>query len=207
VTDEEVQPDVDVDVPPVDVPPVGEAAAPEKRRLFRRRKRNADREVTAEAEPTESPAATNEAPDDPADEANLTATASPVAAANSPRRSSIKRDLRRLTDERQEAQFHLGGLALELYRRDALSDRVMRQKALEILDVDERVRLLNWRLEAMETERRQRKGAEPPVAGSCLSCGADFAPQSVFCWRCGTRFAPETEAESAMTTEFKAIEQ
>lgn len=200
MTDADSQPQNDPESVPAD-----ESEAPAKRRLFRRRARPApdsaqDAQATPDGdrpEPTES----DEAPNSEGD-----ADPPPSPPATPPRRAAIKRDLRRLTEERQESQFHLGGLALELYRRDALTDQVMRLKAAQVLDIDERVQLLDWRLEAMETERRQRKGAEPVVAGSCLSCGADFAPESVFCWKCGTRFAPETEAQSAQTTEIGTVE-
>jgi hypothetical protein len=156
-------------------------------------------EPVAEAEP--------EAPDDQPEPKEPSPASGVPGPAKAPSRNSIKRDRQRLDSERQEAQFHLGGLAVELLRRDALTQPVLRAKAAELIDLDEQVRLLDWRLEAIETERRQRKGLEPPVAGACLSCGAEFAPAAVFCWRCGTRFAPETQSQTALTAEIGGVEE
>ena len=165
-----------------------DAPAPPRRRrtLFRRRQAEA-------AAPAELPPELDDEPDE------TEASQTEASAAAPTTRAGIKRDRKRLDDERREGQFHLGGLALEMYRRDVLGDPLLRERAAELIDLDDRVRLLDWRLEAIEAERRQRKGAEPAMAGSCLSCGADFAPAAQFCWSCGVRFAPETEAQSALT--------
>ena len=193
-----------------DAEPGPEAAAQTsrpRRRLFRKRARDEGDGVRAAAEPA-AESDVDGAAEEPSPEGEPEST-QPAALrqGKAPGRNRIKRDRQRLDSERQEAQFHLGGLAVELFRRDALTEQVLRSKAAELIDLDEQVRLLDWRLEAIETERRQRKGMEPPVAGACLSCGAEFAPAAAFCWRCGVRFAPETHAQSALTMEIGTTEE
>ncbi len=182
-----------------------EAATRPRRRLFRKRSRDEADDVRPAAQPEAEPGL-SATPEQSAEESEPTGAGAPKPG-RTPSRSSIKRDRQRLDGERQEAQFHLGGLALELFRRDALTESVLRGKAAQLIDLDEQVRLLDWRLEAIETERRERKGMEPPVAGACLSCGAEFAPEAAFCWRCGVRFAPETRDQSALTAEIGTIEE
>lgn len=164
------------------------------RRLFRRRRRD----------PPEAPA-----PDDPTEEAGAPedpAAPEPGHASLARGRRSLERERRRLTREREDLQFHLGGLALELRRRGVAVHDALSARTDELLDLDERVRLVDWRLEALEAERRHRRGGPPPPAGNCLSCGAEFAPGAVFCSRCGARFAPNTAAEVERTMEISITE-
>jgi hypothetical protein len=215
-------------VPPeADVTASGaESSGRPRRRLFRKRTREETDDVrpatqseakaaddgTSEQSPEELEDAQPEAEaDDSTPEPTLeeleAAQPGPFKPVKAPSRNRIKRDRQRLDSERQAAQFDLGGLALELFRRDAITEPLLRVKAAQLIDLDEQVQLLDWRLEAIETERRQRKGMEPPVAGACLSCGAEFAPAAAFCWRCGVRFAPETRDQSALTAEIGTIQE
>lgn len=111
----------------------------------------------------------------------------------------VARQRRDLAREREDALFHLGGVALELHRAGALGDAVVARRAEQLLALDEEFRLLDWRMEALERERLARRGkATPPEleAGICLSCRSVFAAGAIFCSHCGVRFAPETDPAS-----------
>jgi hypothetical protein len=113
-----------------------------------------------------------------------------IPSASGPRR--LRRDRRRLLSEREEAVYHLGGLAFELYRRDQLSDGVMRLRAGEVAKIDDTVRDIDARLSEVERERRERRHAEPadPAFGCCLVCRTPFRAEARFCWQCGTQVVP-----------------
>ncbi len=105
---------------------------------------------------------------------------------------SLRRDRRRLLTEREEAVYHLGGLAFELYRRDQLPDGVMRLRAGEVAQLDDTVRDIDVRLSEAERLRRERRGSESadPSVGCCLVCRTPFRPEARFCWQCGTQVVP-----------------
>jgi hypothetical protein len=104
----------------------------------------------------------------------------------------LRRRRHRLTRRRQEALYHLGGLAFELYRRDRLEERVMQRRAREVAELDRTVGEIDASLEALDRARRERRrGSEPdgPV-GACLRCRAPFGRDARFCWSCGIAFGP-----------------
>ena len=167
-------------------PPAAEAAPPEQagRRWSLRRPR-------PDADPAAAEGATASAPPPPEAEAGAAAAAVPAEERPSgPRR--LRRDRRRLLTEREEAVYHLGGLAFELYRRDLLPDGVMRLRAGEVAHLDDTVRDIDVRLSELERERRERRHAEPadPAVGCCLVCRTPFRAEARFCWQCGTQVVP-----------------
>jgi hypothetical protein len=168
--------------------------ASRSRRLFRRRRPDPPEAPAPEGAPEEAASTEDPAPQEPGHGSLARG------------RRSLERERRRLTREREDLQFHLGGLALELCRRGVAVHDALRARADELLDLDERVRLVDWRLEALEAERRHRRGGPPPPAGNCLSCGVEFAPGAVFCSNCGARFAPDTAAEVEQTMEISFSE-
>lgn len=113
-----------------------------------------------------------------------------IPSASGPRR--LRRDRRRLLSEREEAVYHLGGLAFELYRRDQLPEGVMRLRAGEVASIDDTVRDIDARLSEVERERRERRNAGPvdPAFGCCLVCRTPFRAEARFCWQCGTQVVP-----------------
>lgn len=104
----------------------------------------------------------------------------------------LRRDRRKLLTQREEAVYHLGGLAFELYRRDQLPEGVMRLRAGEVAQLDDTVRDIDVRLGEIERERRERRTPEPadPAVGCCLVCRTPFRAEARFCWQCGTQVVP-----------------
>ena len=111
-------------------------------------------------------------------------------------RAQLRRRRRELLNRRAEVVYHLGGLAFELFRRDLLSEPVMRVRAEEVAELDRSVRDIDERLLAL-AERparpaRTRKPKEPE--GVCPSCGSPHTTVASYCWNCGVQL-PKAEAE------------
>jgi hypothetical protein len=113
----------------------------------------------------------------------------------------LRRERRRLLTEREETVYDLGGLAFELYRRDLLSDEVMRLRAGRVAELDDTVRDIDARLGEVERERRERRARTPPdpPAGCCLTCRATFRAEARFCWQCGARLVPGSLGDDQVT--------
>ena len=117
------------------------------------------------------------------------------------RAGALHRRRRALISQRQEAVYHLGGLAFELYRRDLLGEEVMRRRAGEVAMLDDTVRDIDIRLGEMDRERRARRGRSEAdlSSGSCVRCHAPFRAEARFCWQCGARVVPESEGDEQVT--------
>jgi hypothetical protein len=116
--------------------------------------------------------------------------------------AKLRRERRRLLASREEAVYHLGGLAFELYRRDQLGEEVMRRRAGEVAMLDDTVRDIDARLGEIDRERKERRRRAPgaaDVAGNCLTCRAPFRAEARFCWQCGTRLVPAAEGDDQVT--------
>jgi hypothetical protein len=118
-------------------------------------------------------------------------------------RAHLRRRRRELLNRRAQVVYHLGGLAFELFRRDLLTEPVMRVRAEEVAELDRSVREIDERLlelaERPPRAARGRKAAEPE--GVCSSCGSPHAPEASYCWNCGVqlRAAEEADASEAPT--------
>ena len=117
------------------------------------------------------------------------------------RAGTLHRRRRALIAQRQEAVYHLGGLAFELYRRNLLGEEVMRRRAGEVAMLDDTVRDIDIRLGEMDRDRRARRARSSPdlAAGNCVRCHASFAAEARFCWQCGARLVPESEGDEQVT--------
>jgi hypothetical protein len=116
--------------------------------------------------------------------------------------AKLRRERRRLLVSREQAVYHLGGLAFELYRRDRLGEEVMRRRAGEVAMLDDTVRDIDARLGEIDRERKERRRRGPAatdVAGNCLTCRAPFRAEARFCWQCGTRLVPAGEGDDQVT--------
>jgi hypothetical protein len=115
-----------------------------------------------------------------------TADATP-AAPKPPTVGQLRRERKRLWDERQETLYHVGGLALELHRRDLLADELIRKRTLIVEQMDVRLAEIDAQLSEIDDRRRRGRAREPEPAGYCLSCGAPHVDEAAFCFRCGAR--------------------
>ncbi len=170
------------------------AAPPPKKRWLSRR--------------TPAPAAAEapEAPETPAPADGETvvvpAVEVPAEAEDAPvRPGRLRRTRKKLVARREVAVYDLGGLAFELYRRDMLTEEVMRLRANEIAELDESVREIDGRLSEVDAERRARRARTPadPSVGCCLVCRTPFLAEARFCWKCGTEVAPPPPADDQPT--------
>ncbi len=183
---------------PHEDPAAPDDATPAPRRRWRRRRATAGVAEAAIPEATVPPPA----PDAPADP--TAAPAEPVPGVGGPRR--LRRDRRRLIARREEVVYHLGGLAFELYRRDQLSEDVMRRRGDEIAEIDDTVRDIDARLGEIDRDRRDRRRREPldPSIGCCLVCRTPFRAEARFCWQCGTQVIPPSMGDEQVTAVISA---
>jgi len=111
-------------------------------------------------------------------------------------RAHLRRRRRELLNRRAEVVYHLGGLAFELFRRDKLTEPVMRVRAEEVAELDRSVRDIDERLlqlaERPVRAARLRKAKDDEAAGVCPSCGSPHTSVASFCWNCGIKL-PEPE--------------
>lgn len=131
-----------------------------------------------------------DAPDGPASELAETEDASTPEGGRPPRPPTVgqlRRERRRLEDERQETVYHLGGLALELHSREMLGDDLVGRRAEVVQELDARIATIDEQLAELDARRRQARVRVPPAAGYCLSCGAPYQTDAAFCFRCGAR--------------------
>jgi hypothetical protein len=77
--------------------------------------------------------------------------------------------------KREEKLRDLGGLLLEMYRRDRFREDLVRERCAELTEIDSRIAELDWLLEY--TRRRV-----PPIR---CACGAPLVPGVHFCQNCG----------------------
>lgn len=113
----------------------------------------------------------------------------------------LRRSRERLLAEREEAVYHLGGLAFELYRRDRLSDEVMRLRAGQVAELDDTVRDIDARLSEVDRERKERRAKAPadPSVGCCVTCRTPFRAEARYCWQCGAQLVPKGAGDDQPT--------
>lgn len=170
-----------------------------RRRWLRRRADPATAETPAEGAEAAPVADGAAAPAEDAQPTEVVATAPQEPRAEGPRQ--LRRRREQLLTEREESVYHLGGLAFELYRRDRLSDQVMRLRAGQVAQIDDAVRDIDARLSDVERERKERRVRVPsdPSVGCCLVCRTTFRAEARFCWQCGTRLVPDTVGDEQPT--------
>jgi DNA-directed RNA polymerase subunit RPC12/RpoP len=120
----------------------------------------------------------------------------------------LRRERRALVRTREERIRDLGGLMLEMYRRDQFKQDLLIEQCLEVISIEERLREIDGLLEANAQARNQGVGVrctcgapiqwgshfcgncgrpvgeEPVVA--CPNCGTALAADAQFCANCGT---------------------
>jgi hypothetical protein len=90
----------------------------------------------------------------------------------------LRRERRALLRAREERIRDLGGLVLEMYRRDTFRDDVVYERCAELLGLEERLRELDTLLTVADRSRH------PAPAVRC-ECGAPIFWGSRFCASCG----------------------
>ena len=111
--------------------------------------------------------------------------APPAATARTVRRAlppagQLRRERRVLLQLREERLRDLGGLMLEMYRRDQFRQDLLVERCAELVTLEERL------ARARRAARRSRV-ARPRASGRRCECGAPIFWGSNFCAQCGRR--------------------
>jgi uncharacterized protein YjiS (DUF1127 family) len=134
--------------------------------------------------------------------------APPAARAAAPARRApphpgqLRRERRALLRLREERLRDLGGLMLEMFRRDQFRQDLLVERCDELIALDERLHELDTLLAASVSARRPAPAARcacgaPLVWGThfCANCGRPVAatPPVVTCAHCGAALAAEAK--------------
>jgi len=132
----------------------------------------------------------------------------------------LRRERRALLRAREERLRDLGGLMLEMYRRDQFRQDLLVERCEELIALDERLRELDTLLAAAVSVRRAAPPARCPcgaplTAGShfcancgrpvraappvvaCTNCGAAISADAQFCAACGRSVGAEQQSQAA----------
>jgi hypothetical protein len=153
----------------------------------------------------------------PAEEPQESAAQAPRAPQRRlPAPGTLRRERRALVRAREERIRDLGGLMLEMYRRDRFRQDLLVEQCLEVVSLEERLREIDTLLEASIAARRQGLGmrcecgapilwgshfcancgrpvGEEPVV-ACPNCGNALPADAKFCASCGTPAPKEPQA-------------
>jgi hypothetical protein len=151
-----------------------------------------------------------------------TAAAAPAGPARRalPHPGQLRKERRALLRVREERLRDLGGLMLEMYRRDQFRQDLLVERCDELIALDERLQELDTLLAAAVSVRRAAPAARcacgaplvwgshfcancgrpvaatPPVVG-CTQCGSALAADAKFCAVCGQAVVPAKEGKAA----------
>jgi hypothetical protein len=151
-----------------------------------------------------------------------TAAAAPAGPARRalPHPGQLRKERRALLRVREERLRDLGGLMLEMYRRDQFRQDLLVERCDELVALDERLQELDTLLAAAVSVRRAAPAARcacgaplvwgshfcancgrpvaatPPVVG-CTQCGSALAADAKFCAVCGQAVVPAKEGKAA----------
>jgi hypothetical protein len=136
-----------------------------------------------------------------------------------PQPGHLRKERRALLRVREERLRDLGGLMLEMFRRDQFRQDLLVERCDELLALDERLQELDTLLAAAVSVRRAAPAARcacgaPLVWGShfCANCGRPVAatPPVVSCARCGSAVPAEAKfcavCGHAVTAEAEMLE-
>jgi hypothetical protein len=137
-----------------------------------------------------------------------------------PHPGQLRRERRALLRVREERLRDLGGLMLEMFRRDQFRQDLLVERCDELVALDERLQELDTLLAAAVSVRRAAPPARcacgapivwgshfcancgrpvtatPPVV-TCAQCGGALAADAKFCAVCGKAVAPEQQSQAA----------
>jgi hypothetical protein len=119
-----------------------------------------------------------------------------------PHPGQLRRERRALLRVREERLRDLGGLMLEMFRRDQFRQDLLIERCEELVALDERLQELDTLLAASVSARRPAPAARcacgaPIVWGShfCANCGRPVTatPPVVACTKCGSALSAEAK--------------
>jgi hypothetical protein len=113
----------------------------------------------------------------------------PRAYAAAPPRE-LKRERKALLEVREERLRDLGGLALEMYKRDRFNAGLVVERCAELVAIEARVQEIDALLDG--TARVRRGGA-----GALCICGAPILLGARFCATCGRQLGGAVERDAA----------
>ncbi|MGZ8691110.1 MAG: zinc ribbon domain-containing protein [Gaiellaceae bacterium] len=136
-----------------------------------------------------------------------------------PHPGQLRKERRALLRVREERLRDLGGLMLEMFRRDQFRQDLLVERCDELIALDERLQELDTLLAAAVSVRRAAPAARcacgaplvwgshfcancgrpaaatPPVVG-CPHCGSALAADAKFCVVCGKAVTPAQQSET-----------
>jgi hypothetical protein len=98
------------------------------------------------------------------------------AAPRRPHAGLLRRERRALLEAREELLRKLGGLMVEMYRRNEYRDDLLAEVCADVLGIDSRVA----EIDELLSDRRQ--------APQCATCGTPILRGSHYCPNCGRDF-------------------
>lgn len=104
----------------------------------------------------------------------------------------LKRERKALLEVREERLRDLGGLALEMYKRDRFSAGLVVERCAELVAIEVRVQEIDALLDG--TARLRRGGG-----GAVCVCGAPLLLGAHFCATCGRPVGGATPTEASVS--------
>lgn len=135
---------------------------------------------------------------------------------------ALRRERQALLAAREEKLRDLGGLLLEMFRRDRFREDLVAERCQELLELDDRLGEIDAMLDASLRRiplARCRCGAPLPFRAhfcphcgrpvgaavvACSACGHALAADAAFCPRCGTSAAAARPAAPSQTLQAEA---
>jgi hypothetical protein len=114
-------------------------------------------------------------------------TSDPTARYEVPPPRELKRERRALLEVREDRLRDLGGLALEMYKRDRFNAGLVVERCAELVAIEARVQEIEALLDGTALVRRGG-------GGTVCICGAPILLGARFCASCGRQLAGEPEA-------------
>jgi hypothetical protein len=99
----------------------------------------------------------------------------------------LRRERRTLLREREERLRDIGGLALEMFRRETFREHLLYERCAEVASLDERLFELERLLDARRPPAARCDCGAPVFHGShfCANCGRPVGNPVVACSSCG----------------------
>jgi hypothetical protein len=125
----------------------------------------------------------------------------------------LRRERRALLQFREERLRDLGGLLLEMFRRDRFRENLVRERCEELLEIDDHLAALDSLLGLSWTLPGQARCAcgAPIIDGAefCAACGRSIGEASRECSACGNALPAEASfcSRCGMRTDTRAVRQ